>query len=106
LVRTSKEDKIKSKGEKRSFYVQEDYSGMKGQNISMKDFVIQGLAMANYRNPLPLIDGTNCMGNIDVELDVNLKDLKALRQALAKYDLYLLEQERFIPMVVVSETKE
>lgn len=103
LVRTSSADKIRTKGGKRIFYTQEDYSAFEGQNIRMLDFLIIAFGEANYNKPLPVVDGTNYLGNIDLSINADLHDLQAVRKELRKYDLDLVEEERTIPMIVISE---
>ena len=105
LIRTSNEDKIKTLGGKHLFHTQEDYSGFEGIDIRPLDFMIHTFGSANFKSPLPVVDGTNYAGRIDLTINADLHDLSAVRKELQKYDLDIIEREETIPMIVITEEK-
>lgn len=105
LVRTNNEDKLKSKSSQHIFHPQEDYSGFEGVNIRPLDFIIHAFGEANSKLPMPVVDGTNYTGRIDLTINADLRNLPAVRKELTRYGLDIIEQERTIPMIVITEEK-
>ncbi|MBE7170527.1 MAG: TlpA family protein disulfide reductase [Williamsia sp.] len=105
LIRTSTDDKIKTKGGKHLFYSQEDYSGFEGVSIRPLDFMIHTFGEANLRSALPVVDGTHYTGRIDITINADIRDLPAVRKELKKYDLDIVEREEIVPMIVIAEEK-
>lgn len=105
LVRTSNQDKIKTKGGKHFFYAQEDYSAFEGVNIKPSEFIIHTFGEVNIQSPLPVVDGTKYNGEIDLNINADLHNLSAVRKELYKYDLDIVEREETIPMIVITGEK-
>jgi thiol-disulfide isomerase/thioredoxin len=100
LVRTSAVDKIKTRGDKErnsadGFGLSITNSGM-GLLTSQLNHYLQHLR-------LPVVDGTGYTGKIDLALDATLSDVSSLRQALAKYDLDLIERKQDLEVLVISD---
>lgn len=98
LVRTSADNKIKSKGgtpahelhQKGNFFL----------NNSPLDLLMFKL---NYSYSLPVIDETEYKETVDLILHSNLDNLTELRIELQKFDLNLVEAVREIDMFVLSQ---
>jgi thiol-disulfide isomerase/thioredoxin len=102
LVRTSKIDKLKSKGGKAEYLIYDEEPRKYMRNMNLQRFVIS----LNYSFDcikVPVIDETNYLETVDLELSVNLNDFKAVRNALNKYDLDLKETTRILDMFVISK---
>lgn len=102
LIRTSKEDKIKTGGGQPEY---ELYQGTKHQyikNYPVSQFVLDGLNRISWIT-MPVFDETGYTGNIDIEFTTEYTDLKSLREALKKFDLDLQEEERELEMFVLTE---
>lgn len=54
------------------------------------------------QNAPPLIDETNYTGLVNLKLECRLTDIKALSSELSKYGLELKEEQRQIPLLVIS----
>jgi thiol-disulfide isomerase/thioredoxin len=52
---------------------------------------------------LPIIDRTGYAGKVDMELPVNLSDIKTLNLSLAQYDLRITQSEELTPMLVIKD---
>lgn len=102
LVRTSKQDKLKSKGNSSG----RNFSEEQG-HLTMKDEPLVNLISLLNEIPLsklPIIDETGYTNNIDVNLS-DVYDLEELRKSLAQYDLDLQEAKRDLLMFVVTDKK-
>lgn len=71
------------------------------RNLPISKSLYSSIKYANEGNPLPIIDETGS-DNIDLEIRSKLNDLWSLRKELQKYGLSLVEQERVIPMLVIT----
>jgi thiol-disulfide isomerase/thioredoxin len=116
LVRTTKEDKLKTKGGTPfiNFYVVSDemvYPGRVRRVVNQPFEVFAGRleTLAEYIYKKPFVDQTNYKGNIDFEIDGRLWDsitLPQLKQYLRKYGLDLIEKPCLLPVLVISEKKK
>jgi hypothetical protein len=116
LVRTTKEDKLKTKGGAPfiNFYVVSDemvYPGRVRRVVNQPFEVFAGRleTLVEYIYKKPFIDQTNYKGNIDFEIDGKLWDnitLQQLKQYLRKYGLDLIEKPCTLPVLVISEKKK
>ena len=99
LVRTSIEDRIKSKGDKTTY--------KKGQEkLILKNLSIQKVVTDINRKgsvTMPVLNETNYTGNVDMEFSYYGDDIQKLRKELQKYDLDLIEAEREIEMFVIRD---
>ncbi|MNN57765.1 hypothetical protein D3C81_1727690 [compost metagenome] len=102
LVRTSQQDKIKSKGnpEGRSFSEEQGHLSMKDESVGNLISLLNEIPISK----LPIIDETGYTNNIDLNL-TGINNLKELRKSLAQYDLDLKEAKRDLLMFVVTDKK-
>jgi thiol-disulfide isomerase/thioredoxin len=103
LIRTSLKDKIGTKGgkiESRLFENANPY--LTNTPIS---HLIGRIAYEEYIK-LPVIDGTNYPGKIDIQLSSDFKDPELVKKELKKYDLDLIEEEREIEVFVITDKKK
>lgn len=100
LKRISKMDKLQSKGGSTWNIADNNYVSI--QNSPINAFVN---ILANvYENlKTPLIDGTNYTDNIDIFLKAELNNIYDLKKALMLFDLDLIEEEREIKMLVITD---
>lgn len=101
LVRISKEDKMATKGSEPT--IQIDKFSFKMTNLRIYSF-IERMALAMQTLP-PIIDETNYSGKIDLDLNCNFSDLKALNKELEKYGLRLNEKEAMMETAIVRLKK-
>ncbi|MFC0773401.1 TlpA family protein disulfide reductase [Terrimonas alba] len=109
IARTSKKDKIRSKGQASKYNHQGIHrdSLFYYHNMPMTSFIggLQDLLV--YREiPFPLVDETGYTGNVDIGLslytDKNMT-LEALRKDLKKYDLAIIQRKIAIPTLVLQK---
>lgn len=103
LVRTSKADKIKTRGDKSN--IKFTSQGFVLENFPLESLVVQLNALYMQNSPLPIINDTRYTPWVDLTIDANLSSLAELNMALAKYDLALREKELLIDMLVISNVK-
>lgn len=101
LTRTSKEDKMKSKGGP----TEATYSGFgcSIRNTHLAFFYAQLSVVYLQKSAIPLYNDTGYDGKVDMDINANLSNVKELNDALAKYDLALVEGEREIDMLVIRD---
>lgn len=101
LTRTSKEDKLKSKGGP----AEATYNGFgcSIRNTHLSFFYAQLSVVYLQKSPIPLFNDTGYDGKVDMDINASLSNVKALNEALAKYDLALVEGEREIEMLVIRD---
>lgn len=104
LVRTSKKDKLKSKSQKTKY--KSTPFGYTLENGSLSGFVNHLNLFPLQHSLYPLVDGTGYLGKVDLEIAANLSDVSSLNEALKKYDLNIIEDEREIEMLVISDNEE
>lgn len=99
LVRTSKTDKLASKGQGKPAY---DMNG-NFNNIQLAD---GRFGHALYDAGVRVVDETNYTGAVDMKLDItDWTDLAAVRKALRRYDLDLKEEKRELEVFVITEMR-
>jgi len=102
LVKLSSIDKIKSKGGK-ALYKDTEEDGLHVRNQPLKSTLLYSLKVSNYHLSTPIIDKTNYLINIDIDIKSKLSDIKEVRKELKKYNLDLIEKEISIPMLVIKD---
>lgn len=102
LVRTSKQDKIKSNGNASGRNFSEDQG-----KLTMKDEpLINLISLLNEvsLSHVPIIDETGYINNVDLNL-TGTNNLKELRKSLEKYDLDLKPASRNLLMFLIQDKK-
>lgn len=102
LVRTSTEDKIRA-NEKVPQVKQVNSFYLKIQNYPAKTLV-NSLVLPLQLQPM-IEDETNYSGNISIEVNCRLADLKALNKELSRYDLQLVEKEKPMNVGIIRMKK-
>ncbi len=98
LKRTSSVDKLKTKGSEMSFLFSLSKTDL--QNTSLYALVNSLNAVPTIS--LPIVDETGYPNNIDLTMGA-ISDLNSIRKELMRYDLDLVEAERVLDMLVISE---
>ena len=98
LVRTSRKDKLATKGGKKTITFPRSPSVLQNAPLGSMVNMING----NTPIKLPIIDETGYEGNADVKIS-GVKDPETLRKELARYDLDLIETERPLLMMVIRD---
>ena len=98
LKRTSTVDKLKTKGSEMSFLFSLSKTNL--QNTSLYALVNSLNAVPSIS--LPIVDETGYPNNIDLTMGA-ISDLNSIRKELMRYDLDLVEAERVLDMLVISE---
>ena len=98
LKRTSTVDKLKTKGSEMSFLFSLSKTNL--QNTSLYALVNSLNAVPTIS--LPIVDETGYPNNIDLTMGA-ISDLNSIRKELLRYDLDLVEAERELDMLVISE---
>jgi thiol-disulfide isomerase/thioredoxin len=101
LTRINKVDKLKTKNAKSEDRLYNDLQKKYISNLPMSRLVL-ALDRLTAINLL-VVDETNYTENIDIELSVDLTDVNAIKKALRKYDLDLIEKEKEVNMFVLSD---
>lgn len=98
LVRTSTEDKIKSKGGQPKCTIPLSPSILNNHKLNIM------VNMLNGKTPvkLPIIDETGYTGNVDIEIS-GVTDLASLRNELSRYGLNLITAKRSLNMFVLKD---
>lgn len=103
LVRTSYEDKIKSRGGEKVTSVNAYQAILKNQVLLALTRMLEIKYMQHL--PTPVIDQTGYYGTVDIQFEADMSDPEAVRQALQKYDLDLIEKEAEIDVLVIKDKK-
>ena len=98
LKRTSTVDKLKTK--KTEINILFSLSKTNLQNTSLYALVNSLNAVPTIS--LPIVDETGYPNNIDLTMGA-ISDLNSIRKELLRYDLDLVEAERVLDMLVISE---
>ncbi len=86
--------------------------GVAGNNLNDKNAVARYIrnqplvVLVKYldgRSTIPVIDETKYVGNITMELPVDLTDIPALQEALSKYGFTLTEEKRKVDCFMIAE---
>ncbi|MNJ95300.1 thiol-disulfide oxidoreductase [compost metagenome] len=103
LVRTSKNDKIKSKGGDPSG---SNFSENEGKLTIVNQPLVNLLSIMNETSisKLPIIDESAYKGNIDINL-TGTNNIDEFRKSLAKYDLDLRPAKRDLLMFIIEDKK-
>lgn len=101
LTRTSTADKLVSRGSS----PMADFSSQGCRIVNRNLDVFTGRLGMLYlqRSDLPVINGTGYTGKVDIELIADLGNVASINQALKAYDLQLVEAEREIDMLIISD---
>lgn len=100
LLRTSQQDKIKSKGNSAEFNYSEKEETLRISNIPIAKLISVLNDVPN--SPLPIIDETGVKENIDIVLK-GINNLKDLKESLKNYDLNIIQQERELLMYIIDD---
>lgn len=100
IIRTSSEDKIKTKGGKSQYKVYNDRDRKFMTNLPISR-LISGLNNGNNLHLL-IFDETNYSGKVDLEFPVNLNDIIAMKKNFRQYDLDIIEIEKDVDIFVIS----
>jgi thiol-disulfide isomerase/thioredoxin len=102
LVRTSAADKLHTAGGPTSVEVGAFRCELRNVVIGqlIKRLQVQYLA----GSPLPVIDGTDYAGPVDLSLEAPLYDVPALNRELARYDLRFVEKDAPVDLLVVRDS--
>jgi hypothetical protein len=100
LVRTSDNDKLKSK--QIAFVNNADAFSLSINNSSIQLLVSQLNHYLQHLNK-PVVDETGYKGNVDINLDAKLSSVDDLRKALKVYDLDLIEKKQDIEVLVIRD---
>ncbi|PTS98423.1 hypothetical protein DBR11_14920 [Pedobacter sp. HMWF019] len=103
LMRTDSTINLKSKG---GPSVQElTFTGAKLRNVSFKNFFDQ-LDWKYLQNAdLPVLDETNLIQKVDMDIDASLLKITDMNKALAKYGLQFIKANRSIAVLVIRDRK-
>ncbi len=101
LKRTSKADKLKSRGGK----VVNNITGLncRMQNSYLGVLVVRLNVLFMQNSPYPIVDGTGYKGPADLDIDANLSNVRDVNRELAKYDLQLVVDDYKTDVLVVKD---
>lgn len=80
-----------------------DATGCRMQNAEFKFFIRRLNAIYLQHNPLPFVDESGIQGKVDLQIDGNLSNIEVLNTGLAVYGLKIIEAERGVGVLVVSD---
>lgn len=104
LVRTSTEDKIKSKGGKSSFEF--DATGGSLNNWTLAMLTAQLNAKFLQHLSTPVVDQTNYKGQVDLKITADMSNIESIRKALQPYGLDLITSECDLEVIVVRDANK
>ena len=104
LVRISAEDKLKSSGGE--LLVEIDPYAAKLHNAHLSQLMMRLERQYLQNSPLPVVDATNYMGRVDLELSAKLWDVASLNEALEAYGLALKEKPAEVEMLVIRDNPD
>lgn len=103
LIRTSNEDKIKTKGESPLF--KDDKDGFRIKNAFL-DYFIDVLNLGYLRHlKVPVVNATGYTQKIDLTFQTDMSNIVEINKTLAAYDLKFVEQKVPINYLIISDTK-
>lgn len=100
LLKTSKEDLLRSDGGKPRRTVKEDCYEINNMPL---DWFFDSLLRIHRYNPLPIVNKTNYQGHVDLSLPGGLSDIPLLNRRLKKYGLVLREKTLEIDMIIIRQ---
>jgi len=103
LVRTSREDKIRSASSKTVFRA--DRFGMEMQHMPIGRFITQLNAQSLQNSKIPVVDDTGYTGRVDLSIQAKLNDVESINKALEAYDLKFVVKECLIDMLVIRDSE-
>lgn len=103
MRRTSKIDKLATKGGERSVSSNMVHFEITNSTITQ----LSGMLDIKYLSlqPYPIMNETGYTGKVDMVLDTTMSDVSAINTALKSYDLELVKASRSIDMLVISDAK-
>ncbi|WP_160292103.1 FKBP-type peptidyl-prolyl cis-trans isomerase [Pedobacter lusitanus] len=107
LIRTTQEDRLKSKKTLTSFY--DERIVTKGSLHQLRDIGLGTFVakMNKERNNPYIFDGSNYQGKVDMDLNFpSWTAIEAIRKALKPYGLDLKEEEKLVDKLVFSEVDD
>ena len=102
LVRTSKVDKIGTKGGDPAI----DFNEAEGAHIRNEYLIVlyEYLRVIYMQNSkYPLVDSANYLKKVDLNLDANLSSMESVNKALSKYDLQFVLKDAPVDFLVVTQ---
>jgi len=66
-------------------------------------WIINALMLDQQNTNTPLVDGTNYAGKVNIELNCDMQDMKAVNQALEKYGLKFIEKDYPVDFIVIKD---
>jgi len=91
---------LATRGGKPSFSLDAYHLTMRNQNWI---HLLNRLKQAWQNEQRPLIDETKIAGAVDLDIRANLRDIQSVKKALKKYHLQLVEEERPVKMLVITD---
>ncbi len=103
LRKTTTGDKMKSIGGK----VENQFSGLGCilKNSTLNDLVMRLNVFYMQNSQYPIVNGTGYSYRVDMEINADLSDMKALNLALANYDLQFVLEDFDTDMLVVRDSE-
>lgn len=101
LVRTSAADKLKAKSD--TFSETQDGLSLSIRSGTLSGFVTNLNVFNMSSSPLPLVDRTGYSGNIDLDIEANMSDIRSLNTALARYDIQFIKKQIDLDMLVIRD---
>ncbi|HUX85244.1 MAG TPA: TlpA disulfide reductase family protein [Chitinophagaceae bacterium] len=105
LVRTSKVDKIASKGgEPASFFNEAEGAHIRNEYLMVLYEYLRVIYMQNSK--YPLVDSADYLKKVDLNLDARLSDMGSVNKALVKYDLQFVLKDAPVDFLVITQDKD
>ncbi|WP_293299859.1 TlpA disulfide reductase family protein [Pedobacter sp. UBA4863] len=104
VVKIGDVSSLETQGAKPQFL--KDGNGLKIVNIPIDRFLSELAILHLQSYSTPLINDTGITENVDLEIKGKLSNLKSLKTGLNKYGLDIIEKEKEIEMVVISDLKK
>lgn len=102
LKRTSNKDPFKAKHLTDHVGISDRFGNVNVTNMKVKQFLyVWNMELSLFKTPL--VDETGYTDDIDLKLDVKIKDFDAVKKAIFSYDLEFVFEERTLDMIVIKE---
>jgi thiol-disulfide isomerase/thioredoxin len=92
---------LKTKGRTPVLEYKDQYLGIRLVNQPLSALIFE--LWANNQGGLPFIDATGINDRVDLDLETIFSDLESVKRELAKHGLNLIESEREMKVIIVSE---